>query len=471
MEQEYFLFPYEKINSGDRVILYGIGVIGRCYLSQIESNRYCEIVAVADRKSAQYSSSLVKVISPSEIKKYNYDKVVITVKNRIEAAKIKKELYEKYDILEDKIIVAASESVPAVEKSQMACFTVKKDEVVCQDAISIAMIISGGLGDQIINKHFLYAMLSYANLEKCVVDLYVSPARYKFAKSIFGDKKNINEIFSRTVYPQELSDYDVVFRYDYVLKFYRINLDKICLLDQRFYYFLKNAKDYIQKYGLDADNPLHRNIHFSRCRVLGYNCYTNYSELFDNKIENKVEITVDKKFEAEFNNINLDRYITINYGWGGHRDSFPDKIPNKVWEIDRYSEFNRLFHAAFPGIKIVQIGIQGGAQIDDVDYYLFGKDLELVKYALRDSILHVDCEGGLVHLATQLGTKCVVLFGPTPIHYFGYKDNINIMSGVCCDCYYLYNDFSVCARGLNHPECMKSITAQMVMDKVTEYMK
>ena len=221
MEQEYYLFPYERINPGDSVILYGIGVIGRCYLSQIEFNKYCEIVAVADRKSAQYSSSLVKVISPSEIKAYHYDKVVITVKNRVEVEKIQKELVEKYDITEDKIIVASSESVPSLGKSKLACFTVKKDMIASPNIISIAMIISGGLGDQIINKHFLNAMLSYVNLEKCIVDLYVSPARFKYAKAIFGDKKNINDIFSRTVYPHELSDYDVVFRYDYVLKFYR----------------------------------------------------------------------------------------------------------------------------------------------------------------------------------------------------------------------------------------------------------
>ena len=65
-----------------------------------------------------------------------------------------------------------------------------------------------------------------------------------------------------------------------------------------------------------------------------------------------------------------------------------------------------------------------------------GESLELVKYVLKGSLLHIDCDSGLVHLATQLGTKCVVLFGQTSVWYFGYEQNINIVSKVCNSCYF-----------------------------------
>lgn len=471
MQEEFYLFPYKKVRPNEKVIIYGIGTVGRCFLSQIELNDYCQIVAVADKGFEQYNSSQVQIISPSDITKYDFDKLLITLKNKIEAAKVQKFLTEKYAIPLEKIILTDEKAVPSIEASRMACFTPATKMEDDKENISIAMIVSGGLGDQIINKYFLTAMLSCAKQDKCVVDLYVAPIRYKYARTIFLDCEYVHHIYPRTVHPKELEAYDIVFRYDYVLKFYQIDFAKINLLDPCFYVFLKKARDYVQEYGLDADVPLHRRIHFSRCRVLRRNCYTDYENLFEGPMQKKVDIAVDKNYEDEFAQINLGRYITINYGWGGHRDAHPEKIPNKVWDVGFYAEFNRMFHAAFQDVKIMQIGTKDGVRIDDVDYYLFGKDLEIVKYALRDSILHVDCEGGLVHLATHLGTKCVVLFGPTPVYYFGYEENINIQSDTCHDCCYLYDDFSICARGMEQAECMKSITPDTVMAYVKKYLK
>jgi ADP-heptose:LPS heptosyltransferase len=49
--------------------------------------------------------------------------------------------------------------------------------------------------------------------------------------------------------------------------------------------------------------------------------------------------------------------------------------------------------------------------------------------------MHIDDEGGLVHMATALGTKCAVLFGPTPVGIFGYEQNINICADTCKECF------------------------------------
>ena len=103
------------------------------------------------------------------------------------------------------------------------------------------------------------------------------------------------------------------------------------------------------------------------------------------------------------------------------------------------------------------------------DKYILGESFELVTHVLQNSMLHVDIEGGLVHLATQLGTKCVVLFGPTPEFFYGYEENINIKVGDCHDCYGVYLDSNRCARGMEKPECMYNITPEIVMDRVEEY--
>ena len=97
--------------------------------------------------------------------------------------------------------------------------------------------------------------------------------------------------------------------------------------------------------------------------------------------------------------------------------------------------------------------------------------MELVAYTLKKSLLHIDIEGGLVHLATQMRTKCIVLFGPTQEEYFGYEENINIKAGSCHDCYGMYLDQSKCARHMEKPECMYSITPEMVMKSVREHLE
>ena len=72
--------------------------------------------------------------------------------------------------------------------------------------------------------------------------------------------------------------------------------------------------------------------------------------------------------------------------------------------------------------------------------------------------------------ATQLGTKCIVLFGPTVREYYGYEQNINIQAGNCHNCWGLYSDVNRCARDLKEPECMYAITPDMVMRHLEEYM-
>ena len=99
-----------------------------------------------------------------------------------------------------------------------------------------------------------------------------------------------------------------------------------------------------------------------------------------------------------------------------------------------------------------------------------GSDFRLAFYLLKNSIVHIDIEGGLVHIATQLGTKCVVLFGPTIKEYYGYEQNINIQAGGCHNCWGLYSDVNRCARSMEEPECMYSITPELVMGYVDEYM-
>ena len=94
-----------------------------------------------------------------------------------------------------------------------------------------------------------------------------------------------------------------------------------------------------------------------------------------------------------------------------------------------------------------------------------------MKYIMRDSLLHIDDEGGLVHMGTALGTMCIVLFGPTPMDVLGYPQNINICSYVCPGCFSFIDGWnSYCFRGGNAPDCMYSISPEIVMKKIVEFL-
>lgn len=115
---------------------------------------------------------------------------------------------------------------------------------------------------------------------------------------------------------------------------------------------------------------------------------------------------------------------------------------------------------------------QGGVEkIENADVHLLGKNLELVKYILKNSLLHIDCEGGLVHLASQLGTKCVVLFGATDVDYYSYRQNINLVAEICTPCYMAWSSGSECLLKSKEPPCMLSITPQKVCEVTYNYLK
>ena len=113
---------------------------------------------------------------------------------------------------------------------------------------------------------------------------------------------------------------------------------------------------------------------------------------------------------------------------------------------------------ARPDLRIVQIGTTTSESIADVDLCLIGQtNLQEVSGLLRASMLHLDNEGGLVHLAACQGRRSLVVFGPTPSDYFGYAGNININPLKCGNCWWL-DDLWMdhCPRGLAQPECMFS---------------
>lgn len=80
------IYPFEQINRGDRVILYGAGRFGKAVKSLLETEKYCEIKAWADKVEGK------GMILPEKIKNYEFDKLLLAVINATVADDIEKML-------------------------------------------------------------------------------------------------------------------------------------------------------------------------------------------------------------------------------------------------------------------------------------------------------------------------------------------------------------------------------------------
>ncbi len=98
-----YVFPYESIPGGAKVVLYGAGRVGQSYYQQIRAGAYCELTGVVDRNARKYKTSAMPVAGVVELDKLTFDYILIAIKSPKAAQEIKLWLKEQ-GIDENKII-------------------------------------------------------------------------------------------------------------------------------------------------------------------------------------------------------------------------------------------------------------------------------------------------------------------------------------------------------------------------------
>lgn len=84
-----YLFPYEMIPQGARVVLYGGGNVGRELARQIRWNRYCEIVAWVDEKAEELELDSIECLM-----ELDYDYIIIGTTKLLAVEEIRKKIQE-----------------------------------------------------------------------------------------------------------------------------------------------------------------------------------------------------------------------------------------------------------------------------------------------------------------------------------------------------------------------------------------
>lgn len=468
-----YLFPYEKILVHSRIIIYGAGTLGQDYLHQMQLTGYCEVIAIADKNYSQYPQMIVPVIPPERIHEFAFDYIVVALRMAAAFNEVKRIL--KREKVADEKIVCIFER----EKLQNSIFkehttamdSVKKQYAFSKSYKSIAILSTGGFGDMVIQKRLIMEIIRL--MPDCVIDFYNIKA-IDLLKHLYSACKNIN-----LVMPDLGSRYNENYkRYTLALTIEACHFIKVDKWDrevfdikerkiyQEFIYSIDKLKSETDKEEVNISTPAHLTL--IRRAYQGLNAYSgfNYNGAFEIK-DNKVPISLDEKWKPEFEKLGLERYLTVNFGNGDCADG---SRVSKSWSKENFEKFIYYIKLKYKNIDVIQVGAGNSERLIGADRYILGTDFRLSMYLLKNSLLHIDIEGGLVHLATQLGTKCAVLFGPTVKEYYGYEQNINIQVGNCHNCWGLYSDVNKCARGMKKPECMYSITPEIVMDYVEKYL-
>ena len=92
-----------RIPAGSKIILYGAGELGKKYRKQLLSRADLHYITCVDFSYERLNSAEFAVESPQAVNGYDYDYIVITIKNPQKAQETRRNL-EKIGIAEDKIL-------------------------------------------------------------------------------------------------------------------------------------------------------------------------------------------------------------------------------------------------------------------------------------------------------------------------------------------------------------------------------
>ncbi|MCJ7508122.1 MAG: methyltransferase domain-containing protein [candidate division Zixibacteria bacterium] len=154
-------------------------------------------------------------------------------------------------------------------------------------------------------------------------------------------------------------------------------------------------------------------------------------------------------------------YITVHEG--------ADTGLVKAWPLHYWAELCKDLSREF---EVIQVGAETCASIPFTTDLRGKTNLTETAHILKNAALHVDTESGMVHLAKAVGTPSVVLFGPTPVHTFGYSQNVNLNMNVCKPCWWGKSFwFLECnKRGELYKECMVRLKPDFVKQAIVGYL-
>ena len=93
-EKDPYAFPYHLFQKDDKVLLYAAGNIGRRFFLQGKEDNYVSIIGIVDARANEMYDEEINVLPIYEGLQLEYDKILITVENKIVASEIRENLIQ-----------------------------------------------------------------------------------------------------------------------------------------------------------------------------------------------------------------------------------------------------------------------------------------------------------------------------------------------------------------------------------------
>lgn len=317
----------------------------------------------------------------------------------------------------------------------------------------IAVKISGGVGDYVVIARFLRDLVSA--VEPFEFDLYCASPRN--ADWVFRSVPGFREAYSEFLFDELADNYWLALR---VSQFVSLDRERAKWYLLRKYRRLTAVFSNLIRFRPEIDVFIEHHPYmdgflgqkavfmgFSRENFLHGMAKVNYG---GPRLDLCSDLSVVDKFD-----LGRQSYVTINNGFDPGFFVTGTRATKCYPHCD---ELVRIFKSRFPGVMVVQLGTDTSIPIPGVDINLVAKtSMQQAAALLSHSRLHIDNEGGLVHIAQCLGTTSCVIFGPTSLDYFAYPSNINIRPHFCGGCWWTNLTWmDACPRGFDTARCMST---------------
>ena len=276
-----FLFPFEKIKKGAKILIYGAGEFGQLYLRQMLLTNYCLVVGFVDRNYKRYNLKKYHVYSPDEIKDVDFDYIVIAIKSKEGLPEIYRTL-ESNGVRDEKIVfIGKRRELDTIDYDFLSDDNLNVSLAFKKDGLSVAVLLLSAMGGLFFVKRFITALIE--KFPECKIDIYAG-LQIDAINCFYSDIKNINSVIPNlgTRFPYYENKYDLSLRVNsagYLMLDF-MDLSKIKSINPQYLVLLSelNRKIDEEKY----NDTIPRIALFQDRKFHGQNCYTSYDYgLFD----------------------------------------------------------------------------------------------------------------------------------------------------------------------------------------------
>ncbi len=332
------------------------------------------------------------------------------------------------------------------------------------DTVNMAVLITGGLGDLLVIARTLRQMAEHCPACR----FYVFHPFPDQGKWVFRNCSYVADVlpeFFFETYSSSLCDCGCVINSFLFFHEEVANPEKIRKLCPSLMQLISVNRRKIENWWVFVENhPCLDGAAARQIVALGYNRYSFLSSLLAFPAPSlQLDLPVDESKAAELQQ-RYPRYITLNTGFDRNFIMSVSRA-TKCYPDEYWQKLVYLLKERFPGLGIIQLGGGNGCAVSGTDENLSGKTtLSECAGILKHSLLHLDIEGGLVHLCASLGVRSAVLFGPTSPEYFSYPDNLNFRDSACSECWWVTERWmEACPKQNSRNECMWSLPPERVL--------